>query len=547
MGKFADINGAVGVVTSSVEFKRILALPRRVLDLDAVLDVTCMFTKPGAEMKFWPLQSAALTEAAIADGLVGDIGCGSGKTLISLALPRAMDSKCAVLLVPPRLKTKTLRDIDEIYSKNFKLPLSCLHIVKYTELSSAKTADILETINPDLIIADEAHYLKRFQSARTKRFRRYMAENPGCRFVMLSGTMENRSIGESAYLVELALRKNSPLPRSYREVMDWAGALDTNPNYKMRSGVLKKLCAPGESVRDGYRRRFTETPGVVVGRMNVIGTSLTIRKLTPRVPAEIEELRRVTKNKWSIEGEEFDSATSLSRVMKQLASGFYLRWDWPGGEPDHEWLEARRNWNCAVRNILKRSKRGLDSPLLVYRAVKAGRVHEPAFGPWAAVRKRYRPTPPTVAVWKHDFIVDASIKWARTESKQGNCIIWVQNPALGERIAERSGWTYYGAGTDSDLARDPIIVCSVRAQGTGKNLQYHYSRNLFTTLPGSGEAFEQTVARTHRPKQPRDEVTVDWFGHVPELAASIGTIIEDAEFVQETKGHVQKVLYATRI
>ncbi|KKN61330.1 hypothetical protein LCGC14_0522620, partial [marine sediment metagenome] len=216
MGRFADINGAIGVVTNSVEFKRISALPRRVLDLEAVLDVTCMFLRPNAPsdaMRFWPLQSAALIEAATADGLVGDIGVGSGKTLISLALPTAMDSDCAVLLVPPRLKEKTLREIDEVYGRYFDLPLDRLHIVKYTELSSAKSAEILDEIKPDLIIADEAHLLKRLQSARTKRFRRYMAENPGCRFVMLSGTMENRSIIESAHLVELALRKNSPLPR----------------------------------------------------------------------------------------------------------------------------------------------------------------------------------------------------------------------------------------------------------------------------------------------------------------------------------------------
>ena len=543
MGRFADINGAIGVVTNSVEFKRISALPRRVLDLEAVLDVTCMFLRPNAPsdaMRFWPLQSAALIEAATADGLVGDIGVGSGKTLISLALPTAMDSDCAVLLVPPRLKEKTLREIDEVYGRYFDLPLDRLHIVKYTELSSAKSAEILDEIKPDLIIADEAHLLKRLQSARTKRFRRYMAENPGCRFVMLSGTMENRSIIESAHLVELALRKNSPLPRGYREIMDWAGAIDVKPDYRMRPGVLKQFCSNGEGVRDGYRRRFVETPGVVAGKKNMIGTSLVIQKLIPQVPAVIEELRQITKATWSIEGEEFDSPMALSRVMRQLACGFYLRWDWPDGMPDFEWLEARKNWNCDVRDILKRSRKGLDSPLLVYLAAKAGRINVTSWGPWAAVRDR--PVPPTVPVWKDPFIVNAAIQWGQKDSG----IIWYQHKALGERIAKKTRWPHYGAGTDADLARDPVIICSVKAQGTGKNLQ-HYSRNLLTTLPGSGQVFEQVAGRTHRPGQMADEVTIDWFGHTSELAASMGSIIEDAEFIQQTKGHVQKVLYATRI
>jgi hypothetical protein len=95
--KFAGLDTYVGTVTNSTEFMRIFALPRRVLDLNKVPDVTCMFEKPGSTMRFWPIQSAALVEAAKADGLFGDIGVGDGKTLISLALPTAMESKKTVL------------------------------------------------------------------------------------------------------------------------------------------------------------------------------------------------------------------------------------------------------------------------------------------------------------------------------------------------------------------------------------------------------------------------------------------------------------------
>ena len=113
-------------------------------------------------------------------------------------------------------------------------------------------------------------------------------------------------------------------------------------------------------------------------------------------------------------------------------------------------------------------------------------------------------------------------------------------------IANWGGFPHYGAGTDATQARDPIIVASMEAQGTGKNLQ-HYCRNLFTSMPLNGTTFEQVCGRTHRSGQEADEVVIDWFGHTPETADALSVVIEDAEFVQETTGQRQKVLYADRI
>ena len=75
-------SGVMGVVTNSVEFMRILALPRRVLDLSSVPDVTPLFHKRGGTLRFWPIQSAALIEAAKADGLFAPIGVGWGKCVV---------------------------------------------------------------------------------------------------------------------------------------------------------------------------------------------------------------------------------------------------------------------------------------------------------------------------------------------------------------------------------------------------------------------------------------------------------------------------------
>jgi len=545
MGVFANIDEAVGVVTNSMEFQRIMALPRRVLDLDAVQDVTPLVAKPGGSMSVWPIQSAALIEAAIANGLFGSIGVGYGKTLITLLMPLALDSKKTVLLVPPRLKRKTLREIDEIYSKHFDLPLDRLVIVSYHDLSSVKHADVLEKEKPDLIVADEGHSLARKQSVRTGRFLDYMRDNPHCRFVLLSGTVSRRGVADYAHLIELALRKNSPLPRGYREVKDWGGALDVKPEYEMHPGVLQQFCGPGESVRDGFRRRLVETPGVVATSDNDLGASLNVCKVKPAVPDRIKQLIKETKRTWSIGGDDFDSAVTMSRVLKQLSCGFYYRWDWPGGVPDEEWIDARSNWNRAVREVLKRSKKGMDSPLLVYRAAKAGRINLPEWGPWERVRNR--PIPPTTTMWLDEYLVDAALKWADKQKKYKRpAIIWYEHKALGLRIAERSSFPHFGAGTDADESTHPVIVCSIKAQGEGKNLQ-HYCSNLMTTLPVSGKTFEQAAGRTHRNGQRADEVTVDWFAPTWELERAMQSLLEDAEYLQDTLGQRQKILYATRI
>jgi hypothetical protein len=469
--------------------------------------------------------------------------------LIGLALPRALDSKCAVYLVKPDLKRQLEREMHEFYGKHFDLPLDIIHVVSYTELSSAKKATVLEDISPDLIIADEAHCLKRPQAARTKRFLRYMKEHPGCRFAALSGTMTNRSIVEFAHLIELALRKNSPVPRGYWELRDWAGAIDVKPEFPMAPGALMKLCEPGESVRSGFRRRMVETQGVVATEEGALGTSLIIRRLSMPLPAGIREIMAEVKKTWRIGDEELTDAVEYARVMKQLICGFYYRWDWPDDEKDHEWLDIRAAWNREVRQKLKHAREGMDSPFLLAQAAeryfqgkREGNVWASEY--WTAWRElKDRKPPPTVAEWQSDFLVDAAISWARKQKSPA--IIWYEWQTVGERIAAKGRFPHYGAGEDASAEKHDVIVASIRAQGTGKNLQ-HYSRNLLTSVPPNGTTFEQLSGRTHRPGQEADEVVIDWFGnHVTE--DSFAQVIQDAEYMEETTGQRQKVLYATRI
>lgn len=546
----------LGVVTNSAELARICGLPRRVLDFGSVEDVTPLFEKSG-QLRFRPIQSAALIEAAKADGLFAPIGVGWGKTLIGLALPEAFDAKNAVYLVRPDLKRQLEREIEDFYGKHFDLPLDRLTIVSYTELSSASKATILEQIEPDAIICDEAHCLRHKTSARTKRFLRYAAEHPACKYAFMSGTMTTRSIHDYGHLIELALRKNSPLPRGYRELSDWAGALDVDPEYRMNPGALKKLCKESEPVRKGFQRRLVQTEGVVATEEGSIGTSLVIRKRRAAIPPEVQAAMATVNKKWVIGDEELTDATEKARVLRQLASGFYYYWVWPNNDPDIEWLDARAAWNKEVRERLKHATEGLDSPYLLARAAERYRQWERKgrprpkpdkawdSGAWEAWRRvRDRPPPPTAAVWLSEFLIEDAIAWAKKQDQPA--IIWYSSTAIGELLAQRSGFPLFGAATDASDQKADVIIASIRTQGTGKNLQ-HYSRNLIMELPPNGTTVEQLIGRTHRPGQTSDDVIVDWFGHTEQLEECMTRVLADSEYMEQTTGQRQKVLYAARI
>lgn len=571
-----------GGVQRTSEFERILALPRRVLDLTAVPDLTEELATPAAACfgcllcrngpaRLWPIQSAALHEARLMNGLFAPIAVGAGKTLISLLLPEVLDAELTVLLVPPQLRDQLLRTAD-VYRRHFRLRLDRIHVVAYSELSLAHRAESLEQLGPDLIVADEAHNLRRTEAARTKRFLRYMKMHPGCRFAAMSGTVTKRSIKDYAHLIELALKKNSPLPGKWSDLSDWADALDVfktevEESRRMRPGALQLLCVPGESVRAGYRRRLVESRGVVATDEGALGASLVVQKRNLAVPtAVLAKIDAVRKN-WEIDGEELTDALEVWRIVRQLACGFYYVWDWPDGEPDAEWLEARRAWHREVRDFLhRRARAGMDSPLLLARAAAhtldcehgasgraCSRPHwlSETWSAWSDVK--HRAPPPVKPVWLDDFMVDDVVKWAYERTPEDGGIVWYEHDALGRRVAEKGGLPFFGPGEEAGhklgrtrAADRPAIVCSVHAHGTGKDLQ-EWRRNLVTTPPSAGAAWEQLLGRTHRPGQQADEVLVEVYLHVRELVATMAGALKDAAFIEETQGQRQKLLYADRV
>lgn len=509
-------------------------------------------------MNLRPIQALALDESSTVGGLLGPIGVGEGKTLITLLLPMELNVRTAVLLVPAQLKKQLLEVDYPRYAQHFVLPnladgawdpavKPVLYVISYNELSSPKKYDLLNKLKPDLIICDEAHALKHTSAARTKRFLRYFKANPGTKLCALSGTITAKSIRDFAHLSKLALGDGTPTPLAWPVLEEWANALDPIEN-RSPPGELVRLCKPGEEARDGFRRRLVETRGVVVSPPETLGVSLVIRERSVSLPTIVSDHLEVLRDTWCTPGgEEITDALSFSRFARQLASGFYYRWIWPRGEPKHireEWVDARRDWHREIRWYLSsKASVGMDSPNLLALAASSGRWQADSWGRWDAIRGKARPE--TEAVWMDDYLVRDALSWALTNIG----IIWYEHDAEAKKFAElEPALPIFGPGNGAIISESGTrtILASRRAHGTGKNLQM-FNKQLVLNPVSNGAIWEQLLGRMHRTGQQADEVTCDVYLHTLEMLNSLNGARKDAEYIEQIKGSRQRLCYANYI
>lgn len=524
-------------VQRSDELERILKIPRRTLDMS--LDVTDLFRKPGGTLTLRPIQSAALVEMQINDGLIGAIGVGWGKTLIMLLGPVMVGAKNPLLLVPPELKRQLLERDIPFYSKHFNFPR--YNILAYSELSTRKNAYTLQELKPDWIFADEAHRLKARNAARTRRFMDYLMAHPETKCVFLSGSITSKSLFDYCHLAEAALRDNCPVPTNHGDLMDWDNAL--GPDELMAPGALTMLCKDDEEpVRVAFSRRLAETPGWVSTSTQSFEGSLYLRKDSDvKLPRDILMTLTHLRETWEIGAEEIWDELSFYNIVKQVACGFYYKWKWPGNKPDYAWMELRSAWHREVRDILKKRQEGLDSPKQVEEAIMRGEIQSQFYNEWHRVKHRQ---PPTEEVWLSDYMVEYVQNWMK--GKEGG-IIWGPYRALNHLLAKRLDLPYFGAGSDAgttDAHRDPFIICSMKAQSTGKNLQTWYN-NLVLSPPSDALLWEQLIGRTHRQGQLSDEVWVDVVMSTEESHKSLENALKRARYIQGNHQQEQKILQAT--
>jgi len=543
----------------TTEARRIASLPKwEYADLLARcqpggdLDYTERFRVPGGTMTLKPIQNLALHWIEQKKGLVGPLAVGSGKTLLSLLAAPVMGAQRPVLMIPPALQLPLHHEIARL-KKHFRIPLN-LYIIPYSQLSVAKSTDLLEQLKPDLIIADEAHSIRSPDAARTKRVLRYFRQFPQTRFIALSGTLTAKELKDYAHLCELALRDGSPVPLTEGDLLAWGNCIDANGTPQEKDWSLFAAFhdvrhlpheARRDAARDAFRERFNSVPGVVATREASVSCSLNLFERSIATPTEVVHALMELHKTWTRpDGEEMDSALSLWRLGMQMSQGFYLRWVWPEGKVDHEWMEARSSWHREVRYVLQRNLGGMDSPLLVWNAVQRGQLDHPsivrAFDAWRG--QKHKPPPPTETVWISDYLVRDALAWHREHPKG---IIWHSDLAT-ENALRAAGVPTYGAGETPPLegGRGGLAL-SIRVHGTGLNLQYAHHENLILSFPSSGKTMEQLLGRTHRQGQDADEVACWYYSHTDAARDAFRNARESARYIEQTQGSPQKLCYAT--
>jgi hypothetical protein len=533
--------------------RRVLALPDK--SGEEIPDLSAELATSG-EYSLRPIQSEMLHEMRRAKGLIAAVGVGHGKTLPSFLAGTVLEAKNALLLVPPSLVNQTTKEL-AYFRDHFKIPEQ-VRVLSYGKLSTADGTDLLERMAPDLVVADECHLLRHSSAARTKRILRYFRAHPETMFVGLSGTLTAKSLKDYSHLVELALRNGAPLPLDYMELEAWANCIDVN-GVPLRSdfGVVRPLVdmwgeESGETFqrrsRVAFQRRFRASPGVVATEDQSCPASLYMRlddslKAPPQIQKMVEDL----ESSWVTPGgEEIEDIISLFRHRRHLVLGFYMEWDWPGGNPDYVWLKARGEWHANVRRVLTRSVEGRDSPLLVAHYAQDPTCRDTelirAWESWDAVRERR--APPTRTIWVDPYLVDYLMEKAL--NSKDPVIIWTQHLAIQEALSRR-GILAFGAGDapeDEKVAK--TCVMSIPAHGTGKNLQL-WSHNMLADFPSNGATLVQLLGRTHRPGQESDSVYVDFCLPHGSVEEDVHKALEICRYIEDTQGVTTNLNAATWI
>jgi hypothetical protein len=544
---FSAFSSSTYEVQRTAELRRVAALPRRVWtaeEAEQLADqLTAILRTATGAMRLRPMQAVALAEVGMVGGLFGILRVGAGKTIVSLLAPVVAEAERPLLIIPAGLVAKTRRDY-RMLREHWEIPEP--RIATYEWLATAGAANALDELAPDLIVADESHKLKNPKAAVTRRVRRFMNAHPATKFVAMSGTITKRSILDYAHVLRWALKDAAPLPANYSDLEAWADALDARKRMlrQARPGALVDLCVdeadranwdvtPRDCARRAYRQRLIETPGVVATETSSVDASIVVRAVAPPKSAAIDAAFDALRQKWELpDGEPIMDAPSMWRHAREIALGFYYRWN---PKPPRAWLDARRTWAAFVRQQLSGS-RTIDTEAQVKQ--RFPNVRE--LTDWLAVEATFTPT--TELVWIDDSVVKLAADWLLNDCG----IMWVEHVLFAEALAQRTRVPYYGGGNASDAEKHPAgasMILSTEAGREGLNLQA-WSSNFILSAPPNNERWEQLLGRTHRDGQEADEVTFDVAAFSHECVESFFQARRDAEYVAASLGSPQKLLVA---
>ena len=528
------------------------------------------------------VQVEALTEALLQNragrerGIVVRVGVGGGKTLISLLLPTVLPSRRPVLLVPAKLRKKTLVQLPEI-RRHWKVRQDIL-IHSYEEIS--RSPSLFEDLGADLVVGDESHRLARLRAGRTRRVLRVAVNHPKIRWIWLSGTFDKRSPKDSAHLVELALRDGSYLPRNDGELESWHNVLgsrgapeatdwglfrplvevwgERKERWNQSSIARRQLC------REALENRVRATQGVVTLATMSCDASILLRRVKRKTPKGIQDVLDEINTTGKIPGSSGAVAVweqDIARASDTLSLGFYYRWAWERtkkGEPDKEWLNARSFWASELSTYLaiggQGEREGVDTPghvaiLCETNPDRLPRMLVAAYHEWVRVRDRYRiaylgeipgggeETIPVEPVW----ITEKIVNWMVSELGTPETILWYRHRAVAVRLREYGANIYFRGENPKNNGKSCAL--SEFSHGEGFDLE-SYGRMVIPCPGPSGSHLEQLIGRIHRPGQKRDEIEVDLWCHTERLKISIDRALVDARYLHDS-GTPQRLIMGT--
>lgn len=563
------------------------------------------------------------------------VGVGNGKTAIGLyiaSLAYAKGHRKVLLLVPSSVYPQLMKYDLAWARKRFTLGLPViglgntsserrrlavknkrrgLFVLPYSLLSVKDTEYMLEHIDADCVIADEAHLIKNPQAARTKRIMKFLdAKQP--EFVAMSGTITDKSIKDYAHLIRYSLGHGSPLPLEGHTANDWAVVLDSSSAsrsgdeatgplmplvYWARQNFPSEAFAPTQAgFRKAYKHRLVSTPGVVSTPDSGVKCSLVFTNMPTCQPKdyegeggeELDDLIEQVNEEWlTPTGDEIEHAIHTFKWLYELTSGFYNNLFWPDarvlakrknvswGQAEDELNRsqlhhaAKQEYHKALRSFLQDEQIVLlDTPFLVgshFYQVSKGRkklqreIPTECYDLWRATKAMEfegMPERDSEVVRVCDYKIVHLLKWLkglpkRTQAKGG--IIWVHHKGIGKWIFESlrdAGFNtlHAPAGPIHNetilSSRGEWVVASIKAHGTGKNLQHHENQYFFQ-WPRQASTAEQSLGRLHRQGQQADVLNV-----VTNLTTEfdrlcLAACLNDALYVHQTTGSPQKLIYGT--
>lgn len=423
-----------------------------------------------------------------------------------------------------------------------------VYVLGFGLLSSSKIEQLIHNVKPTLIIVDECHNLANRKSARTRRIMHYLKDHPA-RLVLLSGTIVRRDIMEYYHLMIHCLGGNSPIPipwpqadslslsmkepdrfipkaqiRMAKPLADWAGedwSLDPLENI--------------EAIRKSYNKRLKTAPGVFISEDDKVPCTLLLNPVKSEGHGtygyeELKNLVKKVEDEWvTPDGKEFEWALEKFKWINELWQGFYHELSWPEDHPlvneAREHFEATNLLSKEIRRFLDEQHRpGMDTPLLIKNDMANhgnSNVPEELYLLWKDAKALEIPGLPkriSTPIRVSDFKIQATLKaWENIDDKTGG-IIWYYNRPYGEWLFEEFSKKYgeenvmfCPAGNkikeEMVATKGKILIASIEGHGTGTDgLQLNYHNNLVAQDLRTNKIAEQTIARTHRLGQEKDEI-----------------------------------------